>query len=716
LVYEEGEEMNESKLLIYLADLAHDYQKMRQYVPLSVGYVAAYANSLYGDRVEIKLFKSPDKLLDALDEKQPDLLGLSNYTWNLELSSFVGRHAKTLYPDLPLIMGGPNIGTDLNEIEEFLIEHGFVDVYCTYGGERPAAEIIKTLLDLPETDRTGTRLRKQSIDRCCALVDNAIQGNTKNETLTELDFIPSPYTTHLLDEFLDQGMIPMFETNRGCPYSCSYCFWGVDALNKLTKFGLDRVFAELDYVAQYGVDFTELYFADANFGILKRDVEIARHIRKLYDAEKSFSSVIVYWSKSAQPHMVDIGMALGHLTTTYIAFQSLDEAVLGAMKRKNINTEKLLHLITSLKKYTHTPQTDILLGSPEETFDSHLDSLDKALDFGIFKINGGEIRMLPGTDMAKPKTREKYGIKTKYRLFEGGIGIYRNNLVYELEETIRATNAMTEKEMIELRILRALFFGSVTLGENWPLIAYLTHHQVRFTRVLVDLIARGRNNPIFKKSLDWLQHEAENEFFDSPGAIAEHIAQLEVYGDLFGEKAFMKLNFGFTARLILNDDEYNAYFNEMKAVLIEHTSEFSTPEIIEDILTVCKSRNYLRQYLHGKSDVTIGLSLDLASVDALQDCNYMPAQQTTNQSVQTLLSMDPVTAGQIRQRVDQYKDQLNPFTVSQIMQMFWGRCHLEPAGKLIKAEITETERTTGFVIAPASAQGAKNKNLTPTAV
>ena len=36
----------------------------------------------------------------------------------------------------------------------------------------------------------------------------------------------------------------------------------------------------------------------------------------------------MYWAKISKPHMVDIGKVLGHLTHTYIAFQSLDEKVL----------------------------------------------------------------------------------------------------------------------------------------------------------------------------------------------------------------------------------------------------------------------------------------------------------------------------------------------------------------------------------------------------
>src|SRR5262245_36586923 len=99
-------------MLVYLADLAHDYLPARQFVPLGIGYLASYLKKEFGTDVEVRLFKSCDRLLDALDARRPDLIGLTNYTWNAALSAFAGRRAKALYPDLPLVMGGPNIRTD----------------------------------------------------------------------------------------------------------------------------------------------------------------------------------------------------------------------------------------------------------------------------------------------------------------------------------------------------------------------------------------------------------------------------------------------------------------------------------------------------------------------------------------------------------------------------------------------------------------------------
>ena len=63
--------------------------------------------------------------------------------------------------------------------------------------------------------------------------------------------------------------------------------------------------------------------------------------------------------------------------------------------------------------------------------------------------------------------------------------------------------------------------------------------------------------------------------------------------------------------------------------------------------------------------------------------------------------IDPVTAKQIRQEVGLHSNDLTYFSVSQIMQMFWGRCHLEPLNKFTNSpEPKSVERTTGFSLDP----------------
>ena len=42
----------------------------------------------------------------------------------------------------------------------------------------------------------------------------------------DLSQIPSPYLSNRLDEFLDGKLLPITQTNRGCPFTCTFCTEG----------------------------------------------------------------------------------------------------------------------------------------------------------------------------------------------------------------------------------------------------------------------------------------------------------------------------------------------------------------------------------------------------------------------------------------------------------------------------------------------------------
>ena len=66
---------------IYLADLVHNYvSKGPHTFPINVGYIASYAKKCYGEKVQIKLFKYPLDLINAIKQDNPHIVGLSNYT------------------------------------------------------------------------------------------------------------------------------------------------------------------------------------------------------------------------------------------------------------------------------------------------------------------------------------------------------------------------------------------------------------------------------------------------------------------------------------------------------------------------------------------------------------------------------------------------------------------------------------------------------------
>ena len=62
-------------LKIFLADLTHNTQAVTSPImPLGIGLVASYALQKFGERIEVRLFKYPEKLYEALQQEKCDIL------------------------------------------------------------------------------------------------------------------------------------------------------------------------------------------------------------------------------------------------------------------------------------------------------------------------------------------------------------------------------------------------------------------------------------------------------------------------------------------------------------------------------------------------------------------------------------------------------------------------------------------------------------------
>jgi radical SAM superfamily enzyme YgiQ (UPF0313 family) len=664
-------------LLIYLADLYHDYLPTRQHVPLGVGYIGEYLNQYFPNKVEVKLFKSTDKFLDSIEARQPDIIGLSNYTWNNALNQFVGKQIRSnTKGNIPIVMGGPNIRLDDEGIFAFLEDHSYVDRYVMYSGERPMADIIEKVLELSPENITCDEICAFELKSSYSITNGKLSGGSHIDDDKDLDYIPSPYLSGALDEFLNNDFLPILETNRGCPFSCTFCVWGISALNKLKQFGMERVKSELEYVVKFGPIYSEIVYADANFGILKRDLEISKYTRELYDSEKSFQAVQFYWSKTPQPHMIDIGKVLGHLTHTYVAFQSLDPVVLEAIKRKNISTEKLAQLIDGLRQYTHSTQTDLLVGLPNEDFDSHLRSLESALTYGIDLILGGEIRLLPGSELDSVNDREKFKLKTKYRLCEGQYGYYQGELIFEYEEVVRQTSTMTETEMLKLRVLRTIFFASVTIGEHRPLIIYLVKNGYSIMDIFKQVAETNAKYPAFDRALAWCEDQSNLEWFDSIEFANEYFKKPKNIDKLFNSEPFMKLNFGMFSRLMLNSEEYAEFNNKMEDVVLRMVPE-KKQKTIQEIFQLCRARNLIRLSLTDEVEERKTIVLSEETWSALEKSKYIPVKPNNAPACERTLSCDPNVEKLIADKISEFGENISVLQISRILESYPGRTYLE---------------------------------------
>ncbi len=527
-------------LKIYLGDLVYDTIKTNYVVPLNVAYIAAHVLQEYGDQVSISLFKYPKELEQAIATSPPDVLGLSNYSWNNRLSSVFFKMAKRLNPKVVCVEGGPQIRSDANGLHTYLKEHKEIDYYLIHEGEEPFGYLIGELLaGNPEPVPPG----------CAALFGNKFIFNPLNylEKPKEIS-LPSPYLTGLLDKFLkDPNMIPLLETNRGCPFGCVYCVWGAKTLSKIRLRPLDVIFKEIDYISEHSVGQAYWMICDANFGILPRDVDVSKKIREIMDAKGVPVHLTIYDSKNTSSRNIEIAKIING-KEGYIAIQSADQEVLEKSGRGQIRLDDLKKNIMHYMENNKEVSTDLLLGLPGESAKSHLKTIMDAFDIGFGEICSAVIRLLPGSLYETDDFRIRYDVKTKYRPIFGAYGIYDNQFVFELEESIRSTKDITEEELNSFKVLHWLIYFTWNTGLFKPLLLWGKKFGVNPGWVLHQVA--NSDNPALKEAFTYMKDQSKNEWFDTPRSMLSFYEKEENFKQLVDH--FTKLNSSYIALFYQN--------------------------------------------------------------------------------------------------------------------------------------------------------------------
>jgi radical SAM superfamily enzyme YgiQ (UPF0313 family) len=545
-------------LKIYLTDLVHDYLPGNYTVPYNIGLLAAYLEHNFGNQVEIRLFKSSNDFLDAIrTEKAPHVVGFSNYLWNQQLNRSMMEKVKKHVPDAVLCMGGPLIRTDNNGIFEFLRKYEALDYYAMYEGEMPFGNLVEYFLS------KGKVIKKEA---CDAELPGVAFLSNKELVFSKLDFkkgmienVPSPYLTGWLDKWIySPKWVPMLETNRGCPYLCTFCTWGIATLNSVRKFPLDRVLEEIRYISKRSPS-PRWIIVDANFGMLERDVDIAREIRRVADETgAALKSTLLFWAKNSTKRTLEISRILDLLIDPKIAVQSLDPEVLKDVKRGNIKISSMTDLLAEYYSRRRKVGTDVLVGLSGQSYNSFLETVRKTFDMGYDYIESGYITLCAGSEMDSDECRATYQLKSKYRLMSSSYGVYDGDVVVDYEEGVRSSKDFSEDEMLFVRCINFFIVAFWNIGIAKPLLRWL-HLERGVNPLDVFLIlAKGGVNQTFDDFLEEFMKEARNEWFDTEKELVEYYTQ---NFKSMSENGFLKMDLKYTAKLLLNKDLTKLFLN-----------------------------------------------------------------------------------------------------------------------------------------------------------
>jgi radical SAM superfamily enzyme YgiQ (UPF0313 family) len=573
---------------IYLSDLVHNHAignnqisgDLDFVVPLNIAGLAAYAKNCFADEDVIQLFKYPNALLDAAKLQSPDVMGFSNYCWSADLNHRIGSLMRERCPEMLTVMGGPGIRTDAKGIEMFLKKNRFVDVYIMYEGEVSFVEVLRRY------KREGRRFLKRGeiIPGCAFLYQDSLRYSS-SVVPGNIEQFPSPYLAGLLDPFLEEGFIPLFETNRGCPFACTFCVWGISALNKVRKFPLERVFAEMDHVAAKFPEIPAWIIADANFGMLPRDVDIAKKIRAIREKSPTLQNILTWESKNTSERNFEIARIMKHdFGDALIAVQTLDEKAQEAVRRKNIRLSDIPQKIEAFKKAGARVGTHVLSGLSGETLDGHFETLRKCFDLGFDHVDVFSTLLLPGSEMETEVSRKKYQIKTKYRTRQGAYGDYQGIKSIESEEIIRGTSSISEEEMRSLRRVHWLVWYGWNHGFLKPAMQYAHALGINPLNLISELSKPDRKRcPSMWSLFEDFSRDADTEWFDSPEELHAYYTSPKCWGHLL-EDGFSKVEFVYTSHMILDRRLFEEFLDWMFYIIQQRVSSC----LIADVLKVMR--------------------------------------------------------------------------------------------------------------------------------
>lgn len=318
----------------------------------------AYDPSLFDDKTYYKidflakLFDIKKEIIKKAIASKPDLIGINifidNYKWALYMAREIKKSIK-----VPVIFGGvfPTASP------ETVLKEDCVDMVCLGEGEEALLELVNSM-EKGEVD--------YSIKNIWFKKDGEIIKNTLRP-LQNLDEMPL-YDKELFEKEIPTKNHYLTVTQKGCPYSCTYCEHNFlrkfdDGLGShLRRKSMDNILNELKIMKEK-YNFKEVDFKDNIFTVgrqwtldfLKRYKEEIDVPFRVLSHPLCMDEDIAHALKEAGVHRVQLGI------------QSMNQKTRNEILKRFETNEQIINCFNALDKYKVNYSIDHIFGLPYET-------------------------------------------------------------------------------------------------------------------------------------------------------------------------------------------------------------------------------------------------------------------------------------------------------------------------------------------------------------
>ncbi len=318
--------------------------------------------------VEFDINQRPIEIVERLLAKQPRIVGIGVYIWNVRQSLEVVSLLKRIAPDVCVVLGGPEVSHEwarqpIVELADYTIT-GEADlafaVFCRQwlAGSPPESKVI-------------------------------------HATLPVLDDLVFPYDEYDGDDVAHR--ILYVEASRGCPFTCEFCLSSLDA--PVRQFALEPFLRSLSELLERGV--RRFKFVDRTFNLnLKTSGAILEFFLDHYE-----DGLFVHF-EMVPDRLPD---ALRELIVRFppgalqfeVGIQTFNPEVAALISRRQ-NYARLADNLKFLRERTGVHvHADLIFGLPGESLESFGDGFDQLVRIGPQEIQVGMLKRLRGTPIIR---------------------------------------------------------------------------------------------------------------------------------------------------------------------------------------------------------------------------------------------------------------------------------------------------------------------------
>lgn len=349
----------------------------------------AYVGEGLREHVELAEYTINHAFTDVLADvykRQPDVMGISCYIWNIGMVWELTRELHKLMPKVPIWLGGPEVSYG----KDIFTEHPEVTGIMVGEGEETFRELLSYYVGNVERGEGLSEIKGLRLP----------SGDTMPRELTDMSTLPFLYED--LSAF--ENRIIYYESSRGCPFRCSYCLSSID--KKVRLRDLDTVKKELQFFLDRKVK--QVKFVDRTFNCNHAHATaIWRYISEHDNGVTNFHFEISADILNEEELELLSGMRPG-LVQLEIGVQSTNPGTLEAIHRK-MDVDKLEQIVARINSGNNVHQhLDLIAGLPFEDYESFGRSFDRVYGMNPEQLQIGFLKVLKGSEMHD--RAEEFGI------------------------------------------------------------------------------------------------------------------------------------------------------------------------------------------------------------------------------------------------------------------------------------------------------------------